>query len=65
MKTGTKVSWLAKGATVRGTGVIISEEHDGHVAVAVDGGVFQNIPMDYHMVIYCTVTWLTVEALPS
>jgi len=61
MKKGTKVSWLAKGATVRGHGVTITDEEDGHVLVAVDGGVFENIPADYHVVIRCTVTWLTVE----
>jgi hypothetical protein len=61
MKKGTKVSWLAQGAMVRGTGVTISDEENGHILVAVDGGGFQYIPRAYHMVIYCTVTWLTVE----
>lgn len=61
LKRGTKVSWLAEGATIRGTGVTISDEEDGHVLVSVDGGVFENIPIAYHMVIHCTVTWLTVE----
>lgn len=56
MKKGTKVSWLAEGASVRGHGTVISDEENGGVLVAVDGGVFE-----YHMVIYCTVTWLTVE----
>lgn len=59
MKKGTRVSWLAEGASVRGTGTVISEEDNGRVLVAVDGGTFENIPMAYHMVIYCTVTWLT------
>lgn len=59
MKKGTKVSWLAEGATVRGTGVVISDEEDGRVLVAVDKGVFECTPTDYHMVIHCTVTWLT------
>ena len=62
MKKGTKVSWLAEGATIRGHGVTIDDEtEDGHILVAVDSGVFQYIPAAYHMVIYCTVTWLTVE----
>jgi hypothetical protein len=60
MKKGTRVSWLAEGATIRGTGVTISDEENGHVQVAVDGGVLQDIPISYHLVIYCTVTWLTV-----
>jgi len=61
MKKGIKVSWLAEGATVRGTGVTISDEVDGSILVAVDKGVFEAIPTAYHMVIHCTVTWLTVE----
>ncbi len=62
IRKGTKVSWLAEGATVRGHGVTISDEENGRVLVAVDGGVLDTIPTAYHMVIYCTVTWLTVEA---
>ncbi len=61
MKKGTKVSWLAEGATVRGHGVTISDEEDGHVLVQCDGGTFEYIPVAYHLVIRCTVTWLTVE----
>ncbi len=61
MKKGTKVSWLAAGTTVRGHGTTISDEIDGHILVAVNGGVFEYIPIAYHMVIYCTVTWLTIE----
>lgn len=61
MKKGTRVSWLAEGASVRGHGVTISDEENGHVLVAIDGGVLYEIPVAYHMVIYCTVTWLTVE----
>lgn len=63
MKRGTRVSWLAHGATVRGHGVTISDEEGGRVLVAVDGGTFDSIPMAYHMVIFCTVTWLTVETM--
>jgi Tfp pilus assembly protein PilZ len=62
MKKGTKVSWLADGASVRGHGVTISDEENGRILVAVDGGVLENIPAAYHMVIYCTVTWLTAVA---
>jgi hypothetical protein len=61
MKKGMKVSWLAEGATIRGHGTVISDEENGRVLVAVDGGVLQSIPFAYHPVIYCTVTWLTAE----
>lgn len=61
MKKGTRVSWLATGATVRGHGVVISDEENGSVLVSVDGGTFENIPTAYHLVIRCTVTWLTPE----
>ncbi len=64
MKKGTRVSWLAEGATVHGHGTVISDEENGRVLVAVDGGTFENIPTAYHMVIYCTVTWLTIEKAP-
>ena len=61
MKKGTRVSWLAEEATIPGSGTLISDEENGRVLVAVDGGVFEAIPKAYHMVIYCTVTWLTVD----
>ena len=61
MKKGTKVSWLAEGETIRGHGTVISDEENGRVLVACDGGTFQEIQSAYHMVIYCTVTWLTIE----
>lgn len=61
MKKGTRVSWLAEGAIVRGHGLVISDEENGRVMVAVDGGTLNDIPIAYHLVIYCTVTWLTVE----
>lgn len=61
MKKGTRVSWLAEGQRVRGHGVTIADEEDGRILVAVDGGVFAGIPAAYHVVIHCTVTWLTVE----
>jgi hypothetical protein len=62
MKKGTRVSWLAENERVRGHGVTISDEENGRVLVAVDGGVLMpGISPAYHLVIYCTVTWLTVE----
>ena len=62
MKKGTKVSWLAEGASVRGHGVTIADEDsDATILVACDKGTFAEIPIAYHMVIHCTVTWLTVE----
>lgn len=62
MKKNTKVSWLAEGAIVRGTGVTISDEDEnGTVLVACDKGTFECIPLAYHVVIHCNVTWLTIE----
>ncbi len=61
MKRNTKVSWLAEGATVRGHGIVISDEEDGKVLVACDKGTFEYVPVAYHVVIQCTITWLTVE----
>ena len=60
MKKGTKVSWTTGNGNgfdrTTGHGVTLSDEEDGHVLVAVlsDG--------EKHHVIYCTVTWLTVES---
>lgn len=53
MKRGDKVEWKLKTA-LKGHGVVISDEVDGHVQVAVesDGEV--------HHVIWCATTWLTV-----
>lgn len=61
MKKGTKVSWLIENHTVRGNGTVISDEEDGHVMVAVNTLDNSETPLGYHPVIYCTVTWLTVE----
>lgn len=61
MKKGTRVSWLAEGAIVRGHGLVISDEEDGKVLVSCDKGTFEYIPLAYHIVIHCTVTWLTIE----
>jgi len=60
MKKGTKVSfsWTSQDATATphsGTGVVISDEEDGHVLVAID----PEPPEVRHFVIWCTVTWLT------
>jgi hypothetical protein len=60
MKKGTKVSWQVKGALGRGNGVVISDEEDGGVLVAVNSMTGEPNP-GYHRVIHCTVTWLTVE----
>ena len=60
MKKGLKVSWLVAGAKSRGSGVIISDEENGRVLVAVDTLEGEPNP-GYHIVIHCTVTWLTVE----
>ena len=60
MKKGTKVSWQVKGAPMRGSGLVISDEEDGMVLVRVD--TLDGSPNPgYHIVISCTVTWLTVE----
>lgn len=59
MRPGTKVSfrWLVKPSLeARGTGVIISLPDDAHALVAVDPEM-EGAP---HVVIYCTLTWLTV-----
>lgn len=59
MKKKTKVSWLTSNGVgqepTKGHGITISDEEDGHIQVAVfsDG--------EKHHVIWCTVTWLTVE----
>ena len=55
MKKGALVKWVGQTTGVAGHGVVISDEDDGHVLVAVlsDAGT------DEHRVIFCTVTWLT------
>lgn len=53
MKKGTKVNWVTASG-VHGSGILISDETDGHVLVAVDAPQGEE-----HRVIYCTVTWLT------
>jgi hypothetical protein len=61
LSKGSKVSWVAGNGAgqppTTGHGVCIADPDDtGHVLVAVlsDG--------EKHHVIWCTVTWLTVEA---
>ena len=57
MKKSTNVTWVTASG-VHGSGVVISDESEGHVLVAV------NAPQgEEHRVIYCTVTWL-VAAKP-
>jgi len=53
MKEGTKVKWVTASG-VHGSGITISDERFGHVAVAVDAPQGEE-----HRVIWCTVTWLT------
>lgn len=61
MKKGTKVSWQVLGQTKRGLGVVRSDEDEcGGVLVSVQTLGDEPFP-GYHPVIYCTVTWLTVE----
>lgn len=54
MKKNTKVKWVTASG-MHGTGVVITDEEDGHVQVAVDAPLGEE-----HHVIYCTVTWLTI-----
>ncbi len=60
MKKNTRVSWQVAGLLHRGSGVVISDEENGKVLVAVDHMGGEPNP-GYHPVICCTVTWLTVE----
>ena len=65
MKKGTRVSWrihLPSDVIPRslGHGTVITDEEDGKVLVAVDSLQGESNP-GYHIVICCTVTWLTVE----
>ena len=58
MKKGLQVSWQVKGAPMPGYGTVISDEENGCVLVAVD--TLDGSPNPgYHIVIHCTVTWLT------
>jgi hypothetical protein len=61
MKKGTKVSWLVDGMTNRGHGITIADEDNGSILVAVHD-LYSEPFVGYHIVIYCTVTWLTVES---
>lgn len=64
MKKGTQVSWQVEGAPGRGNGATIADEDNGCILVKVNS--MQGEPfVGFHPVIYCTVSWLTVEALPK
>lgn len=56
MTKGTNVSWT-NAHKIAGHGVVIADEVDGHVLVA-----YNALPNMERLVIYCAVTWLTVEA---
>jgi hypothetical protein len=61
MKKGTKVSfsWQPPDApTETGSGVVLTDEEDGHVLVACE----PEPPDARHFVIRCAVTWLTEMA---
>jgi len=58
MQRGTKVKWTQGiNNDIPGSGITISDEEAGHILVAVDAAA--NMP---HAVIWCAITWLTVEA---
>lgn len=67
MPKGVKVSWTTDNGTdlgfglppTTGHGITIADEDGGHVLVAVHSmGAM-------HRVIWCNVTWLTVEEIPK
>jgi hypothetical protein len=60
MKKGTKVWWKLSENSRSGNGVVLSDEDDGHVFVAVNS--LSGETMQYHPVIHCAVTWLTTTA---
>lgn len=60
MKPNTKVSWLVTGMKIRGNGVIITDLGNGKVLVSVNS-MSGEPNAGFHPVIYCTITWLTVE----
>lgn len=67
MKKGTRVGWTLKNGET-GSGTVISDEEDGHVLIAVDppamvlrGPVQRQDLLEFHPVIFCAVTWLTVK----
>lgn len=57
MIRGTHVNWTTASG-LYGSGVVLSDAQDGHVFVAVDAPAGEE-----HRVIYCTVTWLTVDTM--
>ena len=56
MFKGQRVTWTTAGG-VRGSGVVVIPESEGHVAVAVDAPAGEE-----HRMIWCAVTWLALEA---
>lgn len=61
MRKFTKVSWLINGQITRGLGVTCSDVDElGCVLVSVEHLAGEPNP-GYHIVIRCTVTWLTIE----
>lgn len=68
MIPGTRVGWTLKDGT-KGTGEVISSSDSGaKVLVAVDplqpdpSRKLAQSSLEFHPVIYCTATWLTVLA---
>lgn len=55
MREGARVKWITASG-VHGSGIVLADEHGGHVPVAVDSPQGEE-----HRVIWCTVTWLTEE----
>lgn len=51
----TKVTWVTASG-VHGSGIVVADDVDGHVPVAVDAP-----PGEEHRMIWCAVTWLTPE----
>lgn len=63
LKKGTRVRWTGgPPAPWANRGMVIADEEEGHVAVAVEMQPGTPAHEVYHMVIWCTVTWLTEEA---
>jgi len=60
MTKGTTVTWQIDKAPCRGRGITISDEENGNILVAVDTLRGEPFP-GYHQVIFCSVTWLSVE----
>lgn len=61
MKKGTRVRWTLKDNT-QGEGVVITDEVDSHVQVAIEKVTVLGVTKDVEPqnVIWCADTWLTV-----